>query len=193
MYKKKSKELLEYNEEIDGRKVWGKIQDIVIDIDIKSLIFENPEIKFVYLENKELYDDIDSLDIKPEYEFNPKYNHFLLQLKNLVLAKSVDRVIESNRLFQIAYNLGQLKYNYDQNLLPDNMKNIIDKHHDLFTIEKFVNKEIINKLDTLYKDIKIDVNINDYIIKMEQKGGDNYYKSKYLKYKKKYLYIKFNL
>jgi hypothetical protein len=168
--------------EIDGRKVWGEIEKLVKDIDVKSLNLK-------YQDNNKFYNDIDSLNIKSENEFNPKYNHFLLQLKNLVLTKSIDRIIESHRLFQIAYNLGQLKYNYENNILPEDMKKVIDNNMDIFSIRKFIDDKTINKLNEFYKNINIDV--NDFIIDINQTGGFNYY-HKYLKYKLKYLSLKLN-
>lgn len=187
---KKSFELIKDNKIIDGRKVWGEIESSVKDIDVKKLNFH-------YCDNTKFYADIDSLNLidnanEPNIidgKINPKYNHFLLQLKNLVLTKSVDKIIESHRLFQIAYNLGQLKYNYENNIIPNEMKQVIDNNIDIFTIRKFVNDDTIEKLNSLYKTLIIDINLDDSIYIMEQKGGSNYY-DKYMKYKTKYVELK---
>jgi hypothetical protein len=112
-----------------------------------------------------------------ENEFNPKSNHFLLQLRNLVKAKS-NFIIKVNRILQLGFNAGQLSIFIEKNTLPEDRLKIISK---LF------NKYKLNKLETYVSQE------NQEIIDKElpQSGGYDY-KQKYLKYKQKYLEYKFN-
>jgi hypothetical protein len=169
-------------EKIDGRSIWGSIENIFKSINIKMFLYE-------YQFNDKLYKDIHGLNIKDE--FNPKVNHFLLQLYNLVEIKSDKRIIELYRLFQIAYNLGQLKYNYDKNKITKEMKKVIDHNLEidniyLFSIQKFVKIEYINNIDkildnetTNYISLLDEITINiDKNLYTSIKGGKIKYKLK---------------
>jgi hypothetical protein len=164
---------------IDGRMIWGSIENIFKSINIKMFNFE-------YKLNNKLYKDIQSLNIKDE--FNPKVNHFLMQLYNLVEIKSDKRIIELYRLFQIAYNLGQLKYNYDKKSITKEMKKVIDNNLEvediyLFSIHKFVNIVDINNIDRVLEKEQM-----NFIVLLENIHLDidkqlyNTYKGGYIKY-----------
>ena len=159
-------------EEVDGKAKWQKIEQPIKDINIV-------EIKYNETLNK-IYKKIDKIDKKfkmTENEFNPKSNHFLLQLRNLVKAKS-NFIIKVNRILQLGFNAGQLSIFIEKNTLPEDRLKIISK---LF------NKYKLNKLETYVSQE------NQKIIDKElpQSGGYDY-KQKYLKYKQKYLEYKFN-
>ncbi len=150
------------NQVKDGRAVWQQIEKNVVDI-----LLDN---KYKYNENEIFYEDIDKLGISQDNEFNPVVNHFLLQLKNLVLNKSKNLYVESHRLFQIAYNLGQLKYKYEHNDITQHMKNVIDKNMNIFMLEKYVCVDVIDQLD---KSQVFNTVLFDNIILDEQKEGSH--------------------
>lgn len=115
-------------------------------------------------------------------ETNPKSNHFLLQLRNLVQKKS-NFIIKINRILQLGFNAGQLSIYIEKNTLP------IDRAKK---IKKLLNEYKLDKLET-YVDLQKQKQINEQINKqINQSGGYNYYQ-KYLKYKNKYLQLKQDL
>jgi len=191
---KRVQQIEQSGKEIDGRKIWGLIESKVKDIQIKELNY-NESLKPIY---KLMDDFLQKNNINKENEYNPKSNHFFMQLKNLVIKPESYFIIKLNRVLQLAFNMGQLSVffqnikKYDKNL----QKQIKD-------IKKFVKTNKLNKLDTFIsnENQKIinsflpdtDFNFNDVddLLKTNQKGGYKNYKEKYLKYKQKYLELKF--
>jgi hypothetical protein len=110
-------------------------------------------------------------------KYNPKSNHFFMQLKNLVDKKS-EFIIQVNRLLQIAFNAGQLSVFIEEKEIPEDIIEFI-KTYNLLSIDTYVsdtNQEIINKK---LKSIKLNL-----------VGGFTDYYSKYKKYKMKYMKLK---
>lgn len=88
-------------EKIDGREVWQTIEKEIIHHIPAGLLY-NDSLKPIYGVMNELIE-------KYHLDDKKKPDHFLLQLKNLVVAKS-EWNIYLNRVLQIAYNIGQLCY-----------------------------------------------------------------------------------
>ena len=180
---------------VDGRGVWKNIEVQVESIEIKGLKYNRS------LEN--IYNKMDKLIEKysiDKNEFEPKYNHFFMQLKNLVKSKS-NFEIKLFRLLQIAYNAGQLSINIGKKDFPEDIAKFVHENN-LLSMDTYVSKEnqdIINKqyLDgTILDKIK-----NQHVGGFHKKyllydlnGGSNpsldIYYNKYLLYKKKYLKLK---
>jgi hypothetical protein len=166
---------------IDGRGVWKNIEAQVESVDIKDLKYNSS------LES--IYEDMDKLVEKysiDKNEFEPKYNHFFMQLKNLVKLKS-NFDIKLFRLLQIAYNAGQLSVNMEKKDFPIDIADFV-RRNNLLSIDTYVSKENQDIINGKYLDGTIlDKNKNQHL------GG--FYKKYllYLKYKKKYLKLKNNI
>ena len=113
-----------------------------------------------------------------ENEYNPTSNHFLLQLKNLVVSKS-NFIIKINRILQLGYNAGQLSIFIEKNTLPEDRAEIIKKVFDEYKL---------NNLETYVSSDKQE-DINKQMKELKQEGGNLDYKQKYLKYKQKYIQL----
>ena len=162
-------------EEVDGREVWQKIEQPIKDIDIEELQY-NESLNKIYKK----IDKIDKEFLLTENELNPKSNHFLLQLRNLVKAKS-NFIIKINRLLQLGFNAGQLSIFIEKNTLPEDRSK---------KISKLFYKYKLNELETYVSQDKQEIIDKQ----LPQLGGQNSnYKEKYLKYKEKYLELKLYL
>ena len=75
---KRVQQIEQSGKEIDGRKIWGLIESKVKDIQIKELNY-NESLKPIY---KLMDDFLQKNNINKENEYNPKSNHFFMQLKN---------------------------------------------------------------------------------------------------------------
>ena len=164
---------------IDGRTIWQNIEQEVAGVNIMDLKYR-PELRNIYI-------NMDKLIRKykmEESEMNPKYNHFFMQLKNLVEKKS-NFEIKMNRVLQLAYNAGQLSIYIEQQKLPEDIIEFVESNNllDLDTFISIENQETINRLylDNTPLD-KIKENIHNL-------GGSSDY-MKYLKYKAKYLKLR---
>jgi hypothetical protein len=164
---------------IDGRTIWQNIEQEVAGVNIMDLKYR-PELRNIYI-------NMDKLIRKykmEESEMNPKYNHFFMQLKNLVEKKS-NFEIKMNRVLQLAYNAGQLSIYIEQQKLPEDIIEFVESNNllDLDTYISIKNQETINRLylDNTPLD-KIKENIHNL-------GGSSDY-MKYLKYKAKYLKLR---
>jgi hypothetical protein len=94
---------------IDGRSIWKNIESQVSGVDIKDLKY-NSSLESIYSEMDKLIEKYEM----DKSEYDPKYNHFFMQLKNLVKSKS-NFEIKLFRLLQIAYNAGQLSVFMEKN------------------------------------------------------------------------------
>jgi hypothetical protein len=160
-------------EKVDGKDEWEKLETKVKKIEIT-------EIKYNDSLNK-IYEKIDKIDRKflmTENEYNPTSNHFLLQLKNLVVSKS-NFIIKINRILQLGYNAGQLSIFIEKNTLPEDRAEIIKKVFDEYKL---------NNLETYISSDKQE-DINKQMKELKQEGGNLDYKQKYLKYKQKYIQL----
>jgi len=163
---------------IDGKSIWNGIECQVIDVNIIGLKYNNL---------KNIYEKMLFLINKYEMTNNeyPKYNHFFMQLMNIVDKKS-NFEIKLNRVLQLAYNAGQLSMLIKLKKIPEDIKNCL-LENNLLLLDTYVSKEnqdIINKnyLNGTHLD-KLRENIHNL-------GGGSIYYYKYLKYKQKYLKIK---
>ncbi len=186
--------------DIDGRKIWGILESKVTKIELEEMNYNNS------LRN--IYNEMNDIIIKYNMnssEFDPKFYHFFMQLKNLVETKS-NFILKINRIMQLAYNAGQLSVFLDnidkqekkyQEALDD-IKKIVDKYNmkELDTYVSNANQEKINTYikDIIIEDIKKEL---DGVLLKSQEGGNNndldIFRQKYLKYKKKYLELKQNI
>ena len=160
-------------ETVDGRQIWGTIEVLVKDIKLDE------ELRYKDKLNK-IYKKMDKIDEKfnmSANEYEPKSNHFFLQLRNLVKAKS-NFIIALNRILQLAFNAGQLSIFIERHKVDESIEHVYNKYK-LYKLKTYVSKEDIKKLDEYIKDVKI-----------PQLGGGIDYKAKYLKYKQKYLELK---
>jgi hypothetical protein len=159
-------------EEVDGRAVWQKLEEPIKDINIEELQY-NESLNHIY----EKIDKVDKEFLMSENELNPKSNHFLLQLRNLVKSKS-NFIIKINRILQLGFNAGQLSIFIEKNTLPEDRSE---------KIAKLFYKYKLNELETY-----VSLDKQEIIDKqLPQLGGQNLnYKQKYLKYKNKYLKLK---
>jgi len=181
---KKGREVQEVEhsgKEIDGRAIWQELEKTVEKLNISEMKY-NDSLEKVYKK----IDKIDKQFNMSNNETNPKSNHFLLQLRNLVKKKS-NFIIKINRILQLGFNAGQLSIYIEKNTLP------IDRAKK---IKKLFKKYKLDKLETyvdLQKQKQINEQINEQInTQINQNGGYNYYQ-KYLKYKNKYLQLKQDL
>ena len=166
--------------DVDGRAIWGGIESQVKHVMISEEICYKDILKPIYKDMEKL---ISKYDMESS-EFEPKSNHFFMQLKNLVDKKS-DFKVQLNRLFQISFNAGQLSMLLDK--IPSDVKEFIitNKLLEIDTYLSLENQELINKkyLDDTELD-KIRENVHNL-------GGGAYsYQHKYYKYKAKYLQLK---
>jgi len=176
---------------IDGKVIWGKIEEKVKDITIDNLEYNktlNP-----------IYDEMDKIIYKynmNDNEFKIISNHFFMQLKNLVTTKSNFK-IQLNRVLQLAYNIGQLSiflqklienkedFKEEERIKLNEIHQIVMEHR-LDVLDTYISIENQNKINKILKDIYFDFN---HII--QQDGGNIHnFKEKYLKYKQKYLKLK---
>ena len=170
-------QIREHNkEEVDGRAIWGAVENEIKDINLKELnLHYNSALKEIYEEMNKIISKYDM----DKNEMNPKSNHFFSQLKNLVDRKS-NFIIELNRVAQLGFNAGQLSVIIEKDTLPKDRKAEIAEfvgRHKMFDLDTYVckeNQDIINKY-------------------LKQNGGhfnqNNYYHN-YIKYKTKYLNLK---
>ena len=121
-------------EKKNGREIWNEIQATVKHIDIKGLEYRE-ELKQIY-EKMEVI--IDKYNMRAS-EMVPISNHFLMQLKNLVDAKS-NFHIELYRVLQIAYNIGQLSIFIERDKLPRDIVEFV-KEHNLFDLDTYISLE----------------------------------------------------
>jgi hypothetical protein len=133
-------------QQIDGKRVWQEIEKSVEHINIPEMNYKE-SLNDIY-EMMDIIIDKYCMEIN---EYYPKSNHFFMQLKNLVVKKS-KYIIKLNRILQLAYNAGQLKYFLDSseyNTLDQikDIKNIYDNNNlnNLNTYISFENIEIINQ------------------------------------------------
>ena len=79
-------QIREHNkEEVDGRAIWGAVENEIKDINLKELnLHYNSALKEIYEEMNKIISKYDM----DKNEMNPKSNHFFSQLKNLVDRKS---------------------------------------------------------------------------------------------------------
>lgn len=155
-------------ENVDGKKNWQEIEKNVEHIQLPKMEY-NHEILDV------LYDEMDKIDKKyvmSQNEYNPKSNHFFLQLKNLVVSKS-NFIVKVNRVLQLAFNAGQLSVFVAKKMVE---KDVIDlvKKYNMFDIHTYLSETNIKEINKI----------------LGQKGGGDLYYEKYLKYKYKYLNLK---
>lgn len=160
-------------EEVDGKEVWQKLEEKVKKIEISEIKY-NDSLNEIYKK----IDEIDEKFLMTKNEFNPKSNHFLLQLKNLVVSKS-NFIIKINRVLQLGYNAGQLSIFIEKNTLPEDRAEIV---------KEVFNKYKLNDLET-YVSLNKQDDINKQLKEIKQDGGNLDYKQKYLKYKQKYIQL----
>jgi hypothetical protein len=169
-------------EKIDGRAIWKNIEVQVSEVDISGLKY-NDSLEDIYKEMDKL---IEKYNMEKS-EFDPKYNHFFMQLKNLVKAKS-NFEIKLNRVLQIAYNAGQLSIFLEKNELPEDVKDFIVKNN-LISINTYISKENQTIIDEKYLNgTPLDkIRQNIHLLG----GSSSYYK--YKKYKMKYMNLKLKI
>jgi hypothetical protein len=176
-------QIIEHNkEEVDGRAIWGAVENEIKDIKLTELnLHYNSALREIY---KKMDLIISKYDMDKN-EMNPKSNHFFLQLKNLVEKKS-QFIIQLNRVAQLGFNAGQLSVFIEKDTLPKDRK---------VEIAEFVGRHKMFDLDTYVCEENIKI-INKYLkanLKTTQNGGyfnqNNYYHN-YIKYKTKYLNLK---
>lgn len=168
-------------ETIDGRGVWQALEKEIGELKDKNLTKNKKNLKYNESLN-ELYEKMDVIINKfnmAESEFDPKSNHFFMQLKNLVKTKS-DFNIQLNRVMQLGFNAGQLSIFLERGTLSKDR---------LSSIKKLVEDNDMNNLDT-YVSPEVQDIINKKYLKDEMEGGgSNFYYLKYMKYKAKYLLL----
>jgi hypothetical protein len=160
-------------EVVDGRQIWGNIEVLVKDIKLDE------ELRYRDKLNK-IYTKMDKIDTKFDMtanEFAPASNHFFLQLRNLVKAKS-NFIIALNRILQLAFNAGQLSIFIEREKVDESIVKLYNKYK-LYKLKTYVSKDDIRILNKYTRDVQI-----------PQSGGGIDYKAKYLKYKQKYLNLK---
>ena len=166
--------------DVDGRSIWSAIESQVSEIKIAEDLHYKDSLNPIYEEMNKL---IEKYNMEAS-EFEPKSNHFFMQLKNLVEKKSGFR-IHFNRVLQLGFNAGQLSMLLDK--IPSDVKNVV-LSNKLFELDTYIsdeNQKLINEkyLDGTQFD-KIRENIHNL------GGGGNNYQRKYYKYKAKYLQLK---
>ncbi len=115
-----------------------------------------------------------------------EHQHFFLQLIRIPLRYPLDL----RRLCQIAYNLGQLRAVYKDEIYTEEVKAYYEKNN-LQKMESYV--DLTHCVAKDYSDIITKINTITQIDREVLKGGNVNYYIKYLKYKKKYLINKNNL
>ena len=116
-------------------------------------------------------EDISTAGKKPE---KWEHQHFFLQLIRIPLKYPLDL----RRLCQIAYNLGQLRAVYKDEIYTEEVKAYYEKNK-LQKIESYV--DLSNCVEKNFSDIITKIG------EVDMKGGNFNYYAKYLKYKNKYL------
>jgi hypothetical protein len=115
-----------------------------------------------------------------------EHQHFFLQLIRIPLKYPLDL----RRLCQIAYNLGQLRAVYKDEIYTEEVKAYYEKNK-LQKIESYV--DLLSCVGKDYNDTITNINTITKIEGIELNGGNFNYYAKYLKYKNKYLANKNNL
>ncbi len=166
--------------DVDGRAIWGAIESQVSDIKITEELNYKKSLRPIYEEMNKL---IEKYNMEAS-EFEPKSNHFFMQLKNLVEKKSGFR-IHFNRVLQLGFNAGQLSMLFEK--IPSDVKDFVlaNKLLELDTYISQKKQKLINEkyLDGTKYD-KVRENIHSL------GGGGDKYQRKYYKYKAKYLQLK---
>ena len=188
------------NDKIKGKDIWQRIES-----ELKTVDFNILEINMLYNESlKIIYENMNQIENFVDIvnnEYNPVYNHFFLQLKNLVEKKS-NFIVQLYRVGQLAYNAGQLSVFLDEDNINSKIKEFVLKNN-MLDINTYITIENQNIIDTAFSHNLINIdNIINNILKigneinmLSQSGGllnkntydNNYYLQKYLKYKQKYL------
>ena len=168
-------------EKVDGKAVWQTLEKPVENIDIPEMKY-NDSLNTIY----EKIDEIDKEFNMSDNENNPISNHFLLQLRNLVVKKS-NFIIKINRILQLGFNAGQLSIFIEQNTLPQDRINKIRKifyKYKLNELETYISKDKLENIDKIFDKLHDE--------KSKQSGGNINHYNKYIKYKQKYLKLKNN-
>lgn len=182
--------------EINGKAIWGKIEEKIKDIAIDNLEY-NETLKPIYTEMDKIINKYDMN--RDNNEFKIISNHFFMQLKNLVTTKSNFK-IQLNRVLQLAYNVGQLsvflenteKYDDIEKTKLNEINEMVMKDR-LDVLDTYISIENQNKINKVLENISFDFrDFNDLekIGKNQEGGNVLNYKQKYLKYKQKYLELK---
>ena len=167
---------------IDGKAIWNGIECQVSSVNITDLRY-NESLRPIYEEMDKICDDNDMT----ANEFNPKSNHFFMQLQNLVVKKS-NFEIKLNRVLQLAYNAGQLSQLIELKKIPKDIKKFVHEHN-LLSLDTYVSPEIQKIINERYLNGTHLDKIRE-TIHMSGGGMDSNYYFKYLKYKYKYLNAK---
>jgi hypothetical protein len=178
---------------VDGRFVWQSVEAFVSSVNIKELVGKDLLYNASLGETYEKMEELVQKYKMDEHEFDPKQNHFFMQLMNLVKKKS-GFVVALNRILQLAYNVGQLSYFIIHKETADDVVEFVESHN-LKKIETYLTPEVLNEINMIVSahvdTLKINETINEHILKLsEMEGGKPNYKKKYLKYKSKYLKLK---
>ena len=171
-------------ETVDGRAVWSDIESKISDLNLKDIeLTGDTEEQLKYnLSLNDLYSKMDVIIEKfnmANSELDPKSNHFFMQLKNLVKAKS-NFNIQLNRVAQLGFNAGQLSVFINEGTLFEDRRELITglvNEYKMLELDTYVNTDTQSIINKKY---------------LESKTSDIYY-VKYLKYKSKYLELKSKL
>lgn len=168
--------------EIDGRAIWGGVECQVISTNIEGLRYNESLLP--------IYEHMDKICeshkmTEGDREFNPKYHHFYMQLKNLVVKKS-NWEIKLNRLLQLAYNAGQLSKLIELGKIPEDIKKCFEDHN-LHLLDTYVSKENQTIINERYLNKTHLDKVRGLIHMLGGANIQDKYYSKYLKYKYKYL------
>ena len=183
------------HKKVDGRAVWGKIENKLITLKDKNLTDDSGSNLKYNSTLDSLYDIMDVIIEKfgmDKSEFCPKSNHFFMQLKNLVKVKS-DFNIQANRVAQLGFNAGQLSvFIKKETLCEDRRALIVDlvQKYNMLDLDTYVSPDIQSIINTKYLDkIEVDLTKTDNE-EGGQEGGErerDIYYEKYIKYKSKYV------
>ena len=161
----------------NGKDVWKTIEAPVENIELpEDMEYRHDKLDTIYKE----MDEIDKKYDMSSHENDPIYNHFFLQLKNLVVKKS-NFVVKVNRILQLAFNAGQLSVFIKNKKLPQEM---------LSEISTLIEKYNMNDIETYLSPADIE-KINKILNKKSMTGGNQNYYQKYLKYKQKYYELRY--
>ena len=172
--------------QIDGRIIWGQIETSVKDIILlpeQPLMYNKENLERIYVIMKKFIAENKICDS----EYQPKYNHFFMQLLNLVTKKSGPEnsyLIQINRILQLAYNAGQLSVFIEEDKLPIAMQLFVEKYR-LLDLDTYVTQDVQNRISDLYGDkLLIALGVLDkLVIEPSQRGGGKYSSYKYFKFK----------
>ena len=193
----KSVQKLEHkHESVDGRAVWGKIENGLGSLkDAKLTDEEGHNLKYNSSLN-EIYEEMDVIINKFGMnlsEFCPKSNHFFTQLKNIVKAKS-DFNIQLNRIAQLGFNAGQLSVFIKNNTLCEDRKKMVSdfvEKYNMLDLDAYVSQDLQATINKKYLDgTEFDLTKVESDSDEGQKGGTVLYYGKYMKYKAKYMKLK---